>query len=88
LDQAVAWVVQLATGGNYECNKTLTEGVLFIGKAQEKAQVFRTTHKRNAETGKSFPWVTRGVALPNHYYFYLVDEDFGPLFIKFCSYFP
>lgn len=24
----------------------------------------------------------------NHYYFYLVDEDFGPLFIKFCSYFP
>jgi hypothetical protein len=30
----------------------------------------------------------RGSALPNHYYFYLVDEDFGPLFIKFCSYFP
>jgi hypothetical protein len=24
----------------------------------------------------------------NHYYFYLVDRDFGPLFIKFCSYFP
>ncbi|MFZ1537037.1 MAG: hypothetical protein WAT23_06615 [Chromatiaceae bacterium] len=24
----------------------------------------------------------------NHYYFYLVDEDFGPLFIKFSSYFP
>jgi hypothetical protein len=24
----------------------------------------------------------------NHYYFYLLDRDFGPLFIKFCSYFP
>jgi hypothetical protein len=24
----------------------------------------------------------------NQYYFYLVDEDFGPLFIKFSSYFP
>jgi hypothetical protein len=24
----------------------------------------------------------------NHYYVYLVDRDFGPLFIKFCSYFP
>jgi hypothetical protein len=72
----------------YLARCTFTEGVLFIGKAQEKAQVFRTTHKKNAETGKSFPWITRGVALPNHYYFYVVDEDFGPLFIKFCSYFP
>jgi hypothetical protein len=24
----------------------------------------------------------------NHYYFYCVDADFGPLFVKFCSYFP
>ena len=24
----------------------------------------------------------------NHYYFYVVDDDFGPLFLKFCSYFP
>ena len=24
----------------------------------------------------------------NHYYFYCVDEDFGPFFLKFCSYFP
>ena len=24
----------------------------------------------------------------NHYYFYCVDRDFGPFFIKFCSYFP
>src|SRR4051794_33346763 len=24
----------------------------------------------------------------NHYYFYGVDDDFGPFFLKFCSYFP
>ena len=23
----------------------------------------------------------------NHYYFYCVDEDFGPFFFKACSYF-
>lgn len=23
----------------------------------------------------------------NHFYFYCVDEDFGPFFLKFCSYF-
>lgn len=24
----------------------------------------------------------------NHYYFYILDRDFGPLFIKLCPYFP
>jgi hypothetical protein len=24
----------------------------------------------------------------NHYYFYIDDEDFGPLFLKVCSYAP
>jgi hypothetical protein len=24
----------------------------------------------------------------NHYYVYAVDRDFGPFFLKFCSYFP
>jgi hypothetical protein len=58
-----------------------------VGKAQEKASVFRTDKRRDA-AGKSYPWITRATAMPNHYYFYIVDRDFGPLFIKFCSYFP
>ena len=66
---------------------TGTEGVLFVGKAQEKASVFRT-EKRRDETGKKYPWLVRSTAMVNHYYFYIVDCDFGPLFIKFCSYFP
>ena len=26
--------------------------------------------------------------LVNQFYFYCVDDDFGPFFVKFCSYFP
>lgn len=63
------------------------EGVLFVGKAQEKANVFRTTKRVNA-AGHKYAWVIRTTAMVNHYYFYIVDRDFGPLFIKFCSYFP
>jgi hypothetical protein len=63
------------------------EGVLFIGKAQEKASVFRTEKRRDA-AGKRYPWIIRSTAMPNHYYVYILDRDFGPLFIKFCSYFP
>jgi len=62
------------------------EGVLFIGKAQEKASVFRTEKRRDARG--VYPWIIRSTAMVNHYYVYLVDKDFGPLFIKFCSYFP
>ena len=29
---------------------------------------------------------TTGVV--NHFYVYAVDDDFGPFFLKFCSYFP
>jgi hypothetical protein len=62
------------------------EGVLFVGKAQEQAHVFRTEKRRDAR-GVS-PWIIRSTAMPNHYYVYILDKDFGPLFIKFCSYFP
>jgi hypothetical protein len=63
------------------------EGVLFIGKAQEKANVFRTEKRRDA-AGKQYPWIIRSTAMVNHYYVYILDHDFGPIFLKFCSYFP
>jgi hypothetical protein len=63
------------------------EGVVFIGKAQEKAPVFRT-EKRRSPNGQSYPWIVRSTAMVNHYYIYAVDRDFGPFFLKFCSYFP
>ncbi|OFW38727.1 MAG: hypothetical protein A3F70_07030 [Acidobacteria bacterium RIFCSPLOWO2_12_FULL_67_14] len=70
----------------YLATFTGDEGVLFVGKAQEKASVFRTEKRRDARG--VYPWIIRSTAMVNHYYVYLVDRDFGPLFLKFCSYFP
>src|ERR1700712_448809 len=64
------------------------EGILYVGRAQEKARVVRTERRRCARTGMSYPRVVDGSAMVNHYYFYCVDDDFGPFFLKFCSYFP
>ena len=63
------------------------EGVLYVGKAQEKARVVRTQRRRSRHGG-TYPWIVESTAMVNHYYFYCVDADFGPFFLKFCSYFP
>ena len=65
-----------------------SEGVLFVGRAQEKTGVFRTEKRRNPITGAAYPWLVRRTAIVNHFYIYAVDDDFGPFFIKFCTYFP
>jgi hypothetical protein len=64
-----------------------TEGVLFIGRAQEKTFLFRTEKRRDAE-GNAYPWIVKTTGVVNHFYVYAVDADFGPFFLKFCSYFP
>lgn len=64
------------------------EGVLFVGKAQEKTPVIRTERRRDAKTGQPYPWLVKSTAMVNHFYFYAVDRDFGPFFLKFCTYFP
>jgi hypothetical protein len=63
------------------------EGVLFVGRAQEKTTLFRTEKRRDAH-GDSYPWIVKASGLVNQFYFYCVDADFGPFFVKFCSYFP
>jgi hypothetical protein len=65
-----------------------TEGILFVGKAQEKTPVFRTEKRTNPETGQKYPWIVKSTAMVNHFYFYGVDAEFGPFFLKFCTYFP
>lgn len=65
-----------------------TEGVLFIGKAQEKTPVFRTQKQFDPKTGRPYTWIVRSTAMVNHYYCYCVDRDFGLVFLKFSSYFP
>lgn len=63
------------------------EGVVFVGVAQENARVPRTTRIRT-ESGGTIPWIIYSKTPVNQYYFYCYDRDFGPFFLKFCSYFP
>lgn len=62
-------------------------GVVFIGVAQEKAKTF--SGKLMPEKGKGWFEYTRDKSVyVNHYYFYVDDEEFGPAFLKVCSYAP
>jgi len=64
-----------------------TEGILFLGKAQEKVTIFRT-EKRTGQGGKKYAWIVKSATPVNQFYFYGIDDDFGPFFLKFCTYFP
>jgi hypothetical protein len=92
-DQGVPWV-DFVKGARKDdimhqhlARFTGTEGVLFIGRAQEKTSLFRTEKRRDAE-GRAYPWIVKTTGVVNHFYVYAVDDDFGPFFLKFCSYFP
>ena len=54
------------------------EQVLYVGVAQEKQRVFRTSKRTNPVTGATYPWLVPGSGVINQYYFYCVDEEFGP----------
>jgi hypothetical protein len=71
----------------YLADFTGAEGVLYVGRAQEKATVWRTQRRYHAD-GSSYAWLVKTSALVNFFYFYCVDADFGPFFVKFCTYFP
>ena len=65
-----------------------TERILWVGRAQEKCSTFRTERRVNPQTGARYPFIVKASAVVNHFYFYGVDDDFGPFFIKFGTYFP
>jgi len=59
-----------------------------VGRAQEKARVISSVRRRNPATGNTYAWLVHTNVLVNYFYVYCVDDDFGPFFLKFCSYFP
>ena len=70
--------------------RTNTPGVVAIGLAQEFQSVFTAYDRRkdgctSSAAMFSFAKADRRVSV---FYFYLWDEEFGPGFIKVCSYFP
>lgn len=70
----------------YRADYSRPAGVVVIGVAQEKATAFKAS-KRTEGQLVGFEYSRQSVFV-NHYYFYLEDEEFGPAFIKVCSYAP
>jgi hypothetical protein len=66
----------------------IPEQVLYAGVAQEKQRVFRTQKRTNPVTGATYPWLVPSTGVVNQYYWYCVDDDFGPVCFKFSAYFP
>lgn len=67
--------------------RSVRDEVVFIGVAQEKARAF-SGRKRDKKGYVGFEYERDKSVYVNHYYFYIDDEDFGPVFIKICSYAP
>lgn len=65
-------------------------GVAAIGVAQEFQRVFTGTTHHVDEGGGGVPRFSYAKAdrRVTAYYFYVVDEVFGPAFVKVCAYFP
>jgi hypothetical protein len=64
------------------------EGVVFIGVAQEYDRAFRSKPRRNRNGGLGWFEFFRSTVAVKHYYFYILDRDWGPGFIKFSTYVP
>lgn len=63
--------------------RSIRDGIVFVGVAQEKAQAYQ-----GKKVAGQFQFTRDKTVYVNHYYFYIDDADFGPLFIKVCSYAP
>jgi len=68
---------------NLRAERGVRDGVVFIGVAQEKAQAFK-----GRKIGPYDFDFSRQSVFIKHYYFYIDDADFGPGFIKICTYAP
>ena len=64
-----------------------SEGVVFVGVAQERCWSFGAHRRRTAGGSVTFDF-TRQSVFVNHYYFYFQDRDWGPGFLKVGSYAP
>jgi len=43
-----------------------SEGVLYIGKAQERFAIFRVIKRISVHNGQPYPWLTRSTVMCNH----------------------
>jgi hypothetical protein len=66
-------------------------GLVLVGKAQERASSWRgfvdKSHSGHRPNHPHIAW-RRQSSVPDHWYFYFADPEWGPAFIKLCSYAP
>jgi hypothetical protein len=66
-------------------------GVVLVGKAQERMEAwagYKDASSPLASARHPHFSFSRQARVPDHWYFYLWDEEFGPVLIKLCSYAP
>jgi hypothetical protein len=68
---------------DFRRKRGVRDQIVFIGVAQERAQAFN-----GRKVNGQFQFNRDKTVYVNHYYFYIDDANFGPLFIKVCSYAP
>jgi hypothetical protein len=66
-------------------------GLVLVGKAQERTSVWRgyvdDAHVQHRSSHPHIAW-RRHSGVPDHWYFYFSDPEWGPAFLKICSYAP
>ncbi len=66
--------------------RPVRDAVVFIGVAQEKAYAFSA--RKCPGPGVRFEFTRNKSVIPNYYYCYIDDAEWGESFIKICSYAP
>ncbi len=66
-------------------------GLVLVGKAQERTSVWHgyvdDTYPGHRTSHPHMVW-RRQSSVPDHWYFYFADPEWGPAFVKVCSYAP
>src|SRR5271155_3183056 len=74
-----------------EAATTGRPGLVLVGKAQERTSAWRgyvdDTHVQHRSSHPHIAW-RRQSSVPDHWYFYFADPEWGPAFLKICSYAP
>jgi hypothetical protein len=74
-----------------EAMATGRPGLVLVGKAQERTSVWRgyvdDTHAGHRPSHPHMAW-RRQSSVPDHWYFYFADPEWGPAFVKVCTYAP
>jgi len=79
----VARPYQLAAAREGRC------GVVLVGKAQERVSAWVGHQDRNPRSGRRVRFsYSRQSRVPDHWYFYLWDDDWGPVLVKMCPFAP